>query len=310
MEPNRDEEESGRDAEYLQGGDDQTAQPWGGGSYGKQPAEVPPEPVQRPSGFAHQENFYDYQRGDNDAELPEGIEAGYNPDLYTQDSDYRKQTGAGSDPTGGYGGTGDALAGMYVKKDTIPKTEGLTIKEGLSGLQAEPRSSQTGKIVALVFFLIIGGAIAAIFTVKRTYIDGNLREVKASLPQWILVQIRMEPGLREFQALTEDERAYLVTRSRIFDLYPALFDYLRATGTFPGRMVDMQEEGVIGERLARDGWGGYFRIDTGLDEVTLVSAGPDHSFRTPDDIRYRGDDYRAPTRFEDVDSILFVEAGE
>ncbi len=311
MEPNQNEGETGRDAQYLEGMEGQPQQQWGGGypSAQEDPEPPPPSVEERQSDFSHQENFYDYERGEDGPNLPEGIEAGYNPDMYTQESAYGRQTAGELDGEAEYGETRDSLANLYVRKEELGKAgeNRLTIKEGLSGLQAEPKRSYKGLIVVLVLLLILAGMVAGVMTIKRPYINDNLQEVEVSFPQWAVIQLQMEPGLREFQGLSEDERAFLITRSRLYDLYPAIYDYLRATGKFPERVTEMENEGVATERLIRDGWGRLFRLDTGLDEVALVSAGPDESFRSADDIRYNGENFRAPGRFEDAEAIPFVE---
>lgn len=205
----------------------------------------------------------------------------------------------------------DPLGEMYVKKAKLGEVGSgrLTINEGLSGLVPDPKPPRARMIVGLVVAAAALAGVASLFVVTRAYVDENLQETRMPLAKWLLVSMKADRDASARQKLTADDRAYLITRSRLLDLYPAVFDYYRAHGEFPRRVADLKSEGLLeDDRLLRDGWESAVRVETASSGDPMVaSPGADRSFGSADDVRYAGGEFVAPPRYEDADAIPFVE---
>jgi hypothetical protein len=208
-------------------------------------------------------------------------------------------------------GDPDSLEQLYIRKSKLAaKPEGdageLTVEEGLSGLQEEPKKSYAGCIaVAVVFFILIGGG-ASTFLINRTFIGPDLNERSMALPVYYYTIFTMNQETRRLQNLTPDERAYLKTRSRMPDVYAAMLDYQTAVRDLPRRVSDIEEAGLMPRRRLIDGWEIPFRIRP-FGEPAIVSSGPDMQFNTNDDIIYDGSAWRPPPLFEDVEDVPYFE---
>jgi len=287
-------ENTGRDDRYLIDNDDEGADPFGapppvssGSEWVKQAREAEPEPIAALPPTPPRKGA-----GISGASTePENVAVG---DAVYEDA-------AKSD---------DPLAAMYVKKTKLGDvgTGKLTIEEGLSGVVPDPKPPRGRMIVAGIAAAALLAGVAAAFAAKRTYVDENLRDVEMSLPRWAVLRMSMDKETAARQKLTEDDRAYLVTRSRLLDLYPAVFDYYRAHAEFPGRVADLAKAGLIDDRLAKDGWQTAFRIETTKGgDPAVASAGGDRRFGTADDVRYAGGGMGVPAAYEDADAVSFVE---
>ena len=83
----------------------------------------------------------------------------------------------------------------------------------------------------------------------------------------------------------EEERAIAIASSDVQGIDGAVQLYIMQVGGDCPTVDDLLSEGVLGSaEYTVDPWGVRYRIECAGDEITVMSAGPDRTFGTDDDI--------------------------
>ncbi len=235
-----------------------------------------------------------------------GYESQYGSQMGSQ---YGSQYGSelGSDHgTGGYGDDAyslpqDELDKMYAKRNRGRRGPAMTIRDGAPPPEEEHHRSYVGLFVLFILIVIPILGIGWMFYQQREIILLNGQVDSVSLPKYLWLQVAMEPDMRAMQSITEDQRAYLITKTRIEQLWADAYIYLAENGEIPKSPEDLVKARIT--RLGRDvdGWDVPFFIEkNNVGDITVRSSGIDRSLDTYDDLVYQDDALRRSDYYEDL----------